>query len=172
MISDIFAGIKALILANFPDYPTNCILQGNQNNTVMPQNGKQVIMTAFDNETETGLPLYNYDATLEIETFTTLADTMFYIDFYGSPAQETARTFKLILESNYAKQFFYENNYPCSVHRVYPVKNLTRLFGREMYLPRFLVKCFLFNNIQFSTSSLGVSSITPTVRFAPVQKAE
>jgi hypothetical protein len=157
-MNDLFAPIIAIIIANFSaDYPPATLLptptnypifQGYQNNWVMPQNGKCVVITKLYSDNLILNPRSIPNVTTETQEFITVVSTTFEIDFYGQNSDNNANVFELLLNSNYANDFFIINNFACRVNKVEKVRNLTDIAGRDMYLPRHTFKFSLINNIR------------------------
>lgn len=168
--NEFYIALKALLLNYFAsNYPTGVILNGFQNNTVMPSDGKQIIMTKLNTRTLPLEPEYNYDQTNEIEQYITLSSIETQVDFYGSPASDTADQLKLILESALANNFFIANDYDLSVHKVEDVINLSGTFGRDLYLSRYTLKFSLFGNIEVDNANPAIDTVGLNIRYAPIQ---
>jgi len=151
----LYGAIIALIANQFnSDYPLvntdkfsgRYLFDGNQNNYTVPKDAPFVIVTAHPEANQILNPSSITDSESGTQRFITLFSSKFQVDFYGTNAQENARQFSLLLNSWYANNFWKQHELPCSVNRVDDVKNLTHTIGREMYMPRFMVECSLFNN--------------------------
>ncbi len=178
MITALYQALIALIAANFnTDYPTistakfigRPIFQGYQNNYAIPSNGKYVVITAKPEENQILNPTSVPDLLDESETYLTLLSTSMQVDFYGANAQTNARSFQLLMNSQYANKFFSDNSHDCTVNRVNEVMNLSEVLGREMYIPRFMVMCSLFNNPIIEAPLETFDSWVDNIRLAEIQ---
>ena len=178
-MSTLYQALIALIVTNFDtDYPNSAsgkfigrpIFQGYQNNFQVPANGNYVVITALPEENQILNPSSrSIDLDAETQVYDTVLSSGFQVDFYGINAQQNARTFQLLMNSDYGNNFFVTNSYNCTVNRVKEVVNLTDVFGRDMYLPRFMVICSLFNN-PTKTAPLPVfNGVVNDIRLADVQ---
>lgn len=174
----LYQAIIALIIANFnSDYPMITssqfngypIFQGQQNNYTIPANGKYVVLTAISDENQVLNPTSALNMTTNTQDYFTLIVSMFQADFYGANAQDNARKFSLLLNSPYADNFFIYNNYACSVQMVKSIVNLTGIFGRDMYLPRFAVRYALYNNPIITTPLPKFTGFANNIRWANIQ---
>ncbi len=173
-----FQAIIALMIANFSaDYPQSTIapfigyplFQGYQNNYMIPQNGQYVVITAMPEKNQILNPTSLWNLNTDTQDYYTLFSSGFQADFYGTNAELNAGRFQLLLQSDYGNNFFLDNNYVCSVHEVKDVINLTDIVGRDMYLPRFVVRYSLFNNPIITTPLSTFDGVTNNIRLADVQ---
>ncbi len=178
MITELYQALIALIIANFSaDYPLinsakfsgYPIFQGYQNDYPIPNNGKYVILTTRPEENQILNP-NSITAPLDnTQRYLTLLSSSMQIDFYGENAETNARNFQLLMNSQYANKFFSDNSYSCTVNRVNDVLNLSDVLGRDMYIPRFMVMCSLFNNPTIETPLVTFDGFVDNIRLAEIQ---
>lgn len=165
-MDDIFTAIMALLGQVFDsDYPEintgsfqgRPIVQGYQNNFTIPATGKYVIITS---RSDTNMSLKwepSYDSTTQQNTYATLMSTPFMIDMYGDNSEDNARILSAICQNGFTNQFWLINNYACRVHKVRAPRNLSDIFGREMYNQRWQTEIEIFNNV---ATTLSVPNFT------------
>lgn len=177
-MNQLYQAIIAIIVANFDsDYPVTTstkftgrpIFRGRQNNYVIPANGKYVIITDLIDENRILNPMSTWDLLNEVETYNTLLATDFQVDFYGDNSLDNSRKFQLLMNGNYANNYFLDNNYPCSVYKVKDIINMGDLVGRDMYLARYSIRFSLFNNQTVTTPLSTFDGVTNNIRLADVQ---
>ncbi len=123
------------------------IFRGYDNNIVPPTGDNYVIVTSIqDTNISLGFaPTYN--STTQQNTYTAANSTLFYVDLYGNNAEPNARVFNSVCQNGYANTYWDLNNYACTINRAKTPRNLTDIFGRDMYNKRFLVELEIFNNV-------------------------
>lgn len=155
--------------STFPNGGRN-IFRGYQNNFTVPQNGKYVIITNImpsESQTLHTEPINNVTNGTQ-EYITIVADT-FQIDFYGANSYNNSRILQMLLNNSYANNFFNDHNYACSVYKTQPVKQLSDIYGRDMYLERYAVICSLFSNIRQTSELPTYDGVTNNIRLADIQ---
>lgn len=123
------------------------IFKGYDNNIVPPKNNNYVILTSIIDENLSLNIVPKYNSTTQQNTYTSVINTLFYIDLYGDNAENNARSFNSYCQNGYANIYWDINNYPCSVYKVKKPRNMSDIFGRDMYNKRFLVELELINNV-------------------------
>lgn len=156
-MDNLYLAIINLLKALFPtDYATYTnaggnpivpIFRGYDNNIVPPTGSNYVVVTSIhDKNISLGFaPTYN--SLTQQNTYTAINSTLFYIDLYGNSAENNARIFNSVCQNGYANTYWDLNNNSCSVHQAKTPRNLSDIFGRDMYNKRFLIELEVFNNV-------------------------
>ena len=165
---ELYAALKALILANTTNYSNDTVFVGRLNNTVMPTSSNYVIMTKLSEDDKIILQLQEYDAINDFDNSTTLIEGVFQIDFYGNTSEEDAGQFGALLNSGFANSYFNENNYSCSVSDNDPPLDLTEISGRGQYQKRSMIKIKLYYNRVVSVVDDGITTITGKTYLADI----
>lgn len=164
-MDNIFTGIKALIQKLSPLYPADNIYKAFNNSYPVPTNNNFVMMTVYPEiKSHALLPLYNYDDTLETETWKQIDEATFQVDFYGVNAITVSALFRAALQSAYATNYFLQNGYNCVVGIVQSTRNLTNTIDRDMYTLRYAVIFSIQFNNALTVSTLGFTETDLNVR--------
>ena len=178
-MNELYQALISLIIAQFDtEYPLintakfhgRPIFVGYQNDYAVLSNGKYVIITLLNEENQILNPNSIPSELIGTQTFTTLLSSIVQIDFYGENSSTNSRGLQLLLNSNYADNYWIDNQFNCSVNKVYEIINLTDKIGRDLFLSRHMLKCSLFNNPLVTTPLVVYDGIDNTIRLADIQK--
>lgn len=175
-MDNLYLAIINLLQSLFPvDYQSYTNTDGNtivpifwgyDNKIVPPIGNNYIIITSLlDSNMSLGVPP-KYNSLTQKNTYTAIMSTLFYIDFYGDASENNARIFNSCCQNGYVNTYWRLNNHPCSAHKAKSPKNLTDIFGRDMYNNRWLVELEIFNNVVNSVNIPNFNKVDFNIKIA------
>lgn len=164
----IFAKMLGILCANY--YTEQQIIQGFQNNTVMPKNGNFIIMRELPTHS-ISYPLYNFAGTLEDGTtqHSNINITRYQFDFYGVPSRYCCVGTRLYLQSQDGTNWLQAQNPQLSVYEVENMENLTQPLDQNNYLNRYMFRFSVFQDETIEYTNYAFNSVNPDLIYSSPQ---
>lgn len=168
LINDMIEAVRQFIKDKLI-FDINYIWQGYQNKITPPKEPINfIILTPLYKIGLTSIPEWEFDDITTLNKFTDLKSATIQIDIYGDNAFNNADKLNLLFKTK-ANEYFYDNNYACSMHDCSQQMNMTDVL-EENYLNRQMMKLELFDNTQIITDDGYIATVDFDLLFADAQE--
>lgn len=175
-MNNLYLAIINLLKSLFPvDYASYVNSDGNtitpifwgyDNKIVPPKNNNYVIVTSISDSNMSLGVAPKYNSLTQQNTYTAIMSTLFYIDFYGDNSENNARVLNSCCQNGYANTYWRLNNNQCTIYKAKSPKNLTDIFGRDMYNNRWLIELDVFNNVSNTVNIPNFNEVDFNIKIA------